>query len=235
MKKILACAFLLLSSVVCVFAGDAAAFCDIGFSEDGKVYIFGQYGKTDKDYQAWAEIYTVDVAKNDFIKNDVFKTLPSASTSSISGKDAFDRLYSNVEWKLAKYNCKTVDVSTLLYVKNDESKKSTDEIVFKDYDGLMGSGSIFYHVTLVPTYRGKDKNCKSSFYINVETKDEDGKVLSCIKVGTPSVKRDGITSYTIEKIFTDKSGRDLVFVIQKILEDDNGISIRYMVETAELK
>ena len=30
-----------------VAAGDAAVFDDIGFSADGKTYLFGQYGKTD--------------------------------------------------------------------------------------------------------------------------------------------------------------------------------------------
>lgn len=51
------------------------------------------------------------------------------------------------------------------------------------------------------------------------------------KVGTPDFKRKGITSYRIEKIFGDKSGKSLVFVVQKTLEDDTGTSIRYMVET----
>ena len=44
-----------------VAAGDAAVFDDIGFSADGKTYLFGQYGKTDVNYKPWAEIYTVDV------------------------------------------------------------------------------------------------------------------------------------------------------------------------------
>ena len=35
-------------------AGDVASFVDKGFSEDGKYYVFGQYGRTDKKYQGWA-------------------------------------------------------------------------------------------------------------------------------------------------------------------------------------
>ncbi len=63
MKRVLiaACALSLMASFS--FAGDAAAFSDIGFSEDGRTYIFGEYGKTDLSFQAYAEIYAVDVAE----------------------------------------------------------------------------------------------------------------------------------------------------------------------------
>jgi len=235
MKKIIAYTLLMLTACFCAIAGDAAVFYDIGFSEDGKTYIFGQYGKTDKDYQAWAEIYTVDVANNVFIKNDVFKTPASKETVSISGRTAFDQLYEKAEWKLSKYNCKVSDASTLLYIKQDENKAPTDEIVFKDFEGSDEDTSVFYHVKLVPTFSGKGKSCKSSFYIELKKKDEYDKVLSSYKVGTPDFKRQGITSYSIEKIFTDKSGKNLVFVVQKVLEDDTGSSIRYMVETVSFK
>ena len=63
MKKLigLALAYFLLQAIA--FPGDAAYFVDEGFSKDGSVYVFGQYGKTDKTYNSYAEIYTVDVAK----------------------------------------------------------------------------------------------------------------------------------------------------------------------------
>ena len=68
----LAILFLCAASNV-VFAGDAAVFDDIGFSEDGLTYLFGQYGKTDGTFQAWAEVYTVDVAKNDYVPGEVYR------------------------------------------------------------------------------------------------------------------------------------------------------------------
>ena len=235
MKRLIACALLLFISCICAFCGDAAVFHDIGFSEDGKTYVFGEYGKTDKDYQAWAEIYTVDVAKNDFIKDDVYKTVPSPETTSISGKASFDQLYSKVEWKLAKYKCTPVDASTLLYIRQNENKGGTEQITFKDFEGLTDSSSLSYQVKLVPTFNGSGKNCSSSFYINISATDENGNTVKSFRAGTPSVKRKGITSYVIDRIFTDKTGSCLVFVVQKILEDDKGSSIRYMVETVSLK
>ena len=40
-------------------------FCSLYRSNKyGNYYIFGQYGKIDKKFQGWAEIYTVDVLKN---------------------------------------------------------------------------------------------------------------------------------------------------------------------------
>ena len=68
----------------------------------------------------------------------------------------------------------------------------------------------------------------------IEKQDADGNVIARQKVGSPEIKRKGITDYKIERIFCDNSERSLIFVIEKTLEDDTGISIRYMVEAAKL-
>ena len=76
MKKIfLACAAFIAGISAC-FAGDVASFVDKGFTSDGKYYIFGQYGKTDKKFQGWAEIYQVNIASNDFVEGGVFSVNP---------------------------------------------------------------------------------------------------------------------------------------------------------------
>ncbi len=231
MRKILTIAAAVILTAASAFAGDAASFVDIGFSEDGKTYIFGTYGKTDKNYEPWAEIYTVDVAANEFVKGEVFKSKKCDVSPNASGKDAFDKLKSSTEWKIGKYNAKPANAKTLLYLRDSESKGDTEEIVFKDFENSTEDHSVFYNVRLVPEYEGYGKNVKSKFYINVVRKDENGDVLSTIKVGTPDFKRKGISSYKIDKIFTDASGKSLVFIVQKKLEDNTGTSIRYMVET----
>ena len=231
MKKIFTIAAAAVLCAASVFAGDAASFVDIGFSEDGKTYIFGTYGKTDKNYDPWAEIYTVDVAANEFVKGEVFKSKKGDVNSNASGKDAFEKLKSSTEWKLGKYNAKPADANTLLYIRDTESKGETEEIVFKDFENSTDEKSIFYNVRLVPEYEGSGKSVKSKFYIDVVRKDENGEVLSTMKVGTPDFKRKGISGYKIDKIFTDASGKSLVFIVQKKLEDSTGTSIRYMVET----
>jgi len=231
MKKFILCTLISFLAAVSVFAGDVAVFNDIGFSEDGLTYIFAQYGKQDRTYEAWADIFTVNVEKNDYVKNEVFHTAPSKETASLTGKKAFELLREKAEWKIAKYNCKPADAGTLLYVRSDESKKPTDEIVFKDFEGSSDDKEIFYHIKLVPYYEGKGKNIRSSYYINLVKQDGNGNVLTRKIVGNPDIKRKGISSYKISRIFSDKSGRSLVFIIEKTLEDDTGTSIRYMVET----
>ncbi|MGN0729215.1 DUF2259 domain-containing protein [Treponema sp.] len=233
MKKILLCMFSVFFAVCSAFAGDVASFDDIGFSEDGKYYLFGQYGKTDKTYEPWAEIYTVDVAANDFVKGEIFKF--KDSSLDISGREAYENLKEKCSWKISKYNSKPAGTGTLLYLRESETKAPTEEIVFQDFEGISDSSGIFYHVRLVPVFNGKGKNCRSKFFIEVLKKDSSGNTLSSISVGTPDFERPGITAYQIERIFTDKSGKSLVFVVKKTLEDDTGISIRYMVETCEVK
>lgn len=230
MKKILACSILAFASIF-AFAGDAASFDDIGFSKDGKYYIFGTYGKTDKEYKAWAEIYTVDVEKNDFVKGEVYKINLSGKDSEISGKNCYLQLKADSEWRLAKYEAKPADAETLLFLRESEKKDPEAEIVFQDFEASKNGEKIYYHVKLIPTFEGKGKSVKSKFYIDVKRQNEDGEVISSWKVGSPDIKRKGITSYQIDRIFTDKSGKNLVFIIQKTLEDSKGTSIRYMVET----
>lgn len=234
MKKLLAVLVLFSSVMAMTFAGDAAVFQDIGFSKDGKVYIFAQYGKVDKSFQAWAEIYTVDVPNNVFIKSDVYKTAPSSQTTSISGKEAFKSLLTKNEYRLSKYDYSPVSGSNLIYVNENENADPTAEIVFKDFDNSTEDNELFYHVKLVPTVSGYGKNVKSQFYIDFRQTDTYGNILFQKKVGTPDYKRSGISGYRIARIFSDQSGKNLVFVIEKFQEDETGTSIRYMVETLSL-
>ncbi len=229
MKKVVVFALLAALAGTSAFAGDAAAFSDIGFSKDGKTYIFGEYGKIDKKFQAWAEIYAVDVEKNAFVPNGIYKTSPSAATASISGKGAYDSLFKHADTKLKAYNYAPSDPARLLYVK--EESAPTNEIYFKDFESSDEDEEIFYHIKLIPTYMGKGVGVSSKYYIEMAKEDEDGNVLKSWRVGNPEYVRKGISSYQIERIFTDNSKRSLVFVIQKTQEDETGTSIRYMVET----
>lgn len=233
MKKLLLSGIIFIASALSIFAGDVAAFVDLGLSSDGKTYVFAEYGKTDHNFQGYAEIYTVDIAKNDFVDGGVFKTAPSASTASKNGKTVYDELYSKASWYLKRYNLQKPDVDNLLYVR-DESKSGESEIVFKDFETSTPEKSVFYHIKLEKNVTGSGRDLKSSFFIGLEKQDENGHVISRNVVGSPDIKRKLVTDYTIDRIFSDKSGRNLVFVVEKKLSDSNGTSIRYMVETVHL-
>ena len=235
MKKSVLCGLLVaLSLTTAAFAGDVATFVDKGFSEDGKYYVFGQYGKTDKKFQGWAEIYQVDIAKNEWVDGGVFRTKASSATDDKKGFDVYESLEAKSYYHFKNMKCEPANLDHTLYIVDDVNKTGTDEIVFQDFTGSKLDNPYTYHIQLVPTITGKGKNTKSSFYINLEKRDSDNKVVLSKKVGTPSVVRNGVINYKIEKIFCDKTGKNLVFVIEKMIEDDTGISIRYMVETTQL-
>lgn len=234
MKKLVVCGVLGFFAAFASFAGDSAVLVDNGFSADGNYYIFGQYGKIDKKFQGWAEIYTVDVLKNDYVDNEVYKIKPSAVTFDKTGKEVYESLAGKNYLSLKKYNCAQNSPDQILYIREEEKKSGTDEIEFKDFISSVSSDQAFYKVQLVPSVFGEGANVKSSFYINLEKLDSKGNCLAWQKIGNPEISRKGVKNYKIERIACDKSGKNLVFIVEKTMEDKTGINIRYMVEAARL-
>ena len=235
MKRIVLAGLIFTCSLFMLSAGDVASFVELGFSEDGKSYVFGQYGRTDKKYQGWAEIYQVDIAANDYVDSGVFRIKPSAVTAEKKGREVYESLEAKSYYYLKNLKCEKANPDHVLYICDDVNKKGTDRIEFKDFRSSEIENQNSYSIQLVPTITGKGKNVKSSFYITVEKLAADGSVISTTKVGSPSIVRKGISGYKIERIMCDKSEKNFIFVVEKILEDDAGISIRYMVEAAEIK
>ena len=130
MKKLIMAGVLAAISIMSLLAGDVATFVDKGFSEDGKYYIFGQYGVTDKKFQAYAEIYQVDIAANDYVDNGVFKTKPSAVTADKNGRDVYDALEAKSFYYFKDIKSETANPDHVLYILDDVNKTGTDEIIF---------------------------------------------------------------------------------------------------------
>lgn len=233
MKKSFVCSLFLIIGLSALSAGDVATFVDKGFSEDGKYYVFGQYGKTDKKFQGWAELYQVDIAANDYTDNGVFKTKPSAVTAGKNGREVFEALEGKSFYYFKDLKCETANLEHVLYILDDVNKSGTDEIVFTDFRSADIDNADVYRIKLYPTVNGSGKNARSSFYIMLEKTDGAGQVLMSRKIGNPDINRKGVTNYKIERIFCDKSEKNLIFVIEKMIEDDTGTSIRYMIEAAQ--
>lgn len=234
MKKLIAGGLFVMLSVSASFAGDSAVLVNTGFSADGNHYIFGQYGRVDRTFQGWAEIYTVDVNENDYVDGGVFMTKPSRATAAKKGREVYDELASRGSHFTEKYRASPSGADQILYIREEEKKSATDEILFKDFTSSIGAESAVYSVVLVPTYSGSGVNARSSFFINLEKKDGNGNVVARQQVGTPSIKRAGVTGYKIERIECDRTGRNLVFIIEKTVHDRTGVNIRYMVEACSL-
>lgn len=228
------CGMLGIFAAFASFAGDSAVLVDNGFSADGNYYIFGQYGKIDKKFQGWAEIYTVDVLKNDYVDNEVYRVKPSAVTFDKTGKEVYESLAGKNYLSIKKYNCAQNSPEQILYIREEEKKAGTDEIEFKDFISSVSDDQASYKVVLVPTVSGEGINVKSSFYIDIEKLDSKGAVLASQRIGNPGITRKGVKNYKIERIVCDKTGKKLVFIVEKTMEDKTGINIRYMIETARL-
>lgn len=232
MKRLLISGILYSICMLMSFAGDVAVFKDIGFSKDGKTYVFAEFGITDRTFQGYGEIYTVDVERNAYVPNGVFITKPSPATAGKNGRNIYDELIERSGSFLSSYECEPVSAEQLLYVRREDAAASDAEISFKDFRAVpAGSSSLSYSVKLVPHLEGTGADVESSFFIILEKKDSNGIVTERTVVGNPQIKRKGVSAYAINRIFTDSSTKSLVFVIEKTVYDKKGSSIRYMVET----
>jgi predicted secreted protein len=213
--------------VVSAYAGDIASFVSLGFSPDGKRYSFGQYGVTDVDFRAYADILCVDVAGNDFVKGGKFSVSPSVTTSGKDGRGVFASLQNSSADFIRKIGVDSASQGRALYVRSSD-EPHPEALSFRDFEN--GSS---YTVTLNSLSEGSGKDIRSSFYLIVDVTAADGKSVRKT-VGLPGFKREGVGKYLVRRIITDDSGKSLVFIIEKEQFDRNGNSVRFMVETLRL-
>lgn len=208
-----------------VFCGDLATFVDLGFSKDGKKYMFGQYGVTDSEIQGYAEIYIVDVEKNEYVEGGVFRRLPSKETEGKDGKGLFNMLISAADGKAKAMGIDYSDTGKPLFVLADAADEGKN-ISFRDFEKKRN-----FEMNLKSSIYGKDSKVLSSFYIDTRIFDEYGNEIFSGKVGNPDYQRKNVSDYEIRRVITNKTGNSVVCIIEKKEYDRNGPSSRFMVET----
>lgn len=221
-KHILCFCFFVLFSIL--YAGDVATFVNLGFSDDGSFFAFGQHGLTDEKYQGYAEIYCVDVQANDFVPAGRFKTSPTVETADKDSKNIFLSLLDRASLTLSKWNINQKNEGRPIYVLTNESMNEKT-LIFRDFET-----NDEYTVVL---HKKHKTDMSSSFYISVEIIKPNGSKISG-KTGQMDKIRPGVKDYVIKKILIDKSNTSLIFVIEKHIYNKEGNSIRYMVETMKL-
>lgn len=228
MKKLLSIVlFIFISSVI--FAGDVATFVNLGFSQDGKYFLFGEYGIDDANQSVYSNMWLVDVLRNSFVPKGVYsgkyKTVIEPGESALGG---LIKLLSDGQGEIKKYKIDYLEQGRPLYVRiNDDN--NVNELNFRDFvTGLS------YHFILSKKITGEGVNTESSFGITLETKDKNEKVKK-YSIGNPNYSRKGVTDYKIERILHSSEGSNLIIVLSKYVLDGNDINIRYMVETISLK
>jgi predicted secreted protein len=228
-KKILILLLIALTCLAGLWAGDAASFVDLGFSPDGTVYIFAQYGIQARTLRPWADLYVVDVPNNNFVPGGKISYVHSAPVAA--GQDGSGALYRLIARNAALAERHGVDFlfqSQPLYVSlTGEDGGNGQTIEFRDFEAQAN-----YKASLVSTVEGSGASLKSSFYINLER--NDGRGTKTYMVGTPQLKRPLVSSYRIIKAMIAPRDGSLIFVIEMHKQGENGADIRYMVEAVRL-
>ena len=221
---------IILTSVPALWAGDSAVFVDLGFSQDGRTYMFGQYGVLSPSLRPWADLYIVDVSKNVFVQNGrVTSTQNAPIKAGQDGSGVFHQLLSGNTSLTNRYGLNFNNQGLPLYISRDESPAPRGErIEFRDF--LSGKS---YRAQLIPTITGSGKNVSSKFHIDLETISPNGQVKT-YTVGTPNFVRQQIMQYNIKRVLIDAGGGSIIFVIEMKRAADSGHDIRYMVEAVRL-
>lgn len=205
------------------FAGDAAAFFDLGFSKDGSVYAFAQYGRRDVTFDTYADLFLVDVAENDFLRNGVFHAESKIDTAFQTLNSVRDKAhtYTSLQDFVRPTSRQT------LYTLTNDKKLSSDAVIFTDFDGILG-----------------DRGARCVFVPNIEVeKTTQGQSISRFSIrfsneykkmtfGNPQIERKKISDYRIERILYHSTSRAIVFIIQTT---DDDLNERYMVETGVIE
>jgi predicted secreted protein len=225
-RFLLTVSFIFLTLVPALWAGDTAVFVDLGFSPDGRNYMFGQYGVLSPTLMPWAELYIVDVRSNNFVQNGrVSYTHSSPIKAGQDGSGIFYRLITDNSSLASRYGINYENQGQPLYISRDENPPATGErIDFRDF--ISGKS---YNVELVPSITGSGQNTRSSFFIRMEV--HSGNQVRNHTIGSPQIVRSRIASYNIKRVLIDPSGDSLIFIIEMRRVAESGFDIRYMVET----
>jgi predicted secreted protein len=224
--------FIILALILCVslWAGDTASFVDLGFSPDGSVYIFAQYGVESSTLRPWADMFVVDVPRNNFVSGGKISYVHDRPVTA--GQDGSGALYRIIARNAAlaeRYGVSFLLQGQPLYIALENRAAAMGETIeFRDFE--QGAS---YRAVLVPYVEGSGTNLKSSFYINLERTARDGSKKT-YTVGTPQIKRPLIASYRIGKVVIAPGDGSVIFVIETRKPRGNDFEIRYMVEALRL-
>jgi predicted secreted protein len=228
LKKIFFLTAVLIPCGAALWAGDTASFVDLGFSRDGTVYMFAQYGVVLNTLRPWSELYAVDISRNDFVSGGrVTYNSPNTLSAGNDGIGAFYRIVTQNSVLAERCGVDFLHQGQPLYIALDAEGGSPqgERVEFRDFERGFS-----YQARLVPSAEGSGTGLSSSFYISLERTGPAGDRRS-FTLGNPGVKRPLIVTYKIKKVIASPLDNSLIFVIETRKQVANGYDIRYMVET----
>ncbi|MDR2842949.1 MAG: DUF2259 domain-containing protein [Spirochaetaceae bacterium] len=224
------CCVLFFFTVSCLGAGDVASFADLGFAENGKIYMFGQYGVNEKTLKPWADLNIVDVNTNEFVDGGKVSYIHDKKIDAgQDGSGALMRLVSRNSGLIQRYGTNFMTQGIPLFISlEDWQNQEKYPVTFRDFD--YGET---YRASLKPVFLKSGGKTVSSFYIVLEKTNSDGSVKT-YRVGNPGVKRTNVTSYTIKKVVVNQERTSMILIIEMTIQNASGPDIRYMVEAVRL-
>ena len=226
-KTILLSACILLAAVA-AWSGDVAQFDNLGFSSDGRYFMFGQHGILEKTSYPYAELAIVDVPANAFAPQGVKKvSYAKAVEPGSTGLGALLNALGDMAAQKRQYRIDHLVTGRLLYLLVD-GVNPAETLEFRDFQA-----GTRYAVTLVQTPGTKDGQPAAAFHLKLTVTGKDGKAKD-YTVGNAGLARAGVKAYRVKQVVLGPDGAALVFVIQKEEADGTGVNIRYMVETVRL-
>ena len=225
-RKVLIIALLLLSYTL--VAGDVATYVNLGFSSNSRYFLFGQYGIDSESTKPYAQLFLVDVFRNDFVPQGVIKKdFDIDAQPGQEGLGALIRIIRENSGLISKYDIDNVEIGRVLYLLvNGEEPKS--QLNFRDF---YNDRTI--NVFLNQQKFGSGSGVSASFSLDLDVTVKDG-VRKNYRVGLPDLKRKGVQSYRIKQVCYTPDENALVFVIERDEYQKEGINVRYMVETVKL-
>jgi predicted secreted protein len=220
---------LLLLAALAAGAGDAAVFQNLGFSPNVRYFMFALYGVKEKTTLPYAELYTVDVARNRFVSGGVRKIVGKAPVEpGNDGCGALLNLLAETQGLTKKYGIDHTLTGRLVYILLDGAEPKP-ELEFRDFQADRK-----YRIVLNQSSVGSGEGISSSFHLVVTVEDGSGRICT-YTVGDPDFWRKGVRQYRIRQVILAPDSLSLIFVMEKELEEPSGADIRYMVETLKLQ
>ncbi|MDR2342916.1 MAG: DUF2259 domain-containing protein [Spirochaetaceae bacterium] len=211
-------------------AGDVASFVDLGFSENGKIYMFAQYGVDEHTLRPWSELCIVDVERNDFVPGGRISYKHDKPVAlGQDGSAALLRIVSQNTGLIQKYRANFMRQGIPLFISLEDVRDPAGQTIdFRDFER-----GVHYDASLKSILHGSGTGVKSSFYILFNSLNGKG-FKKMYRVGSPNVTRDGVTSYSIKKAIVNPERTSMILVIEMTVLNGNGADIRYMVEAFRL-
>lgn len=211
--------FFLFLFIGTTYAGDKADFVTIGWSQDYNYYAFAQYGEQDGSGFPYAEMYFVDVAKNEFVSDGVFQeTWEDVDDPAAIGLNVLFALLNQSDSLRNSLGIEFNRVGQIVFMS---SQAFVDTARFHIQDDEM-------EIICCQRQEGSvdEFNVRAAFDLQIH---KNGQFIR--RIGNPNRWRQYVIRYGIDQVISNENGSAIIVVMREEELGFEGASIRYMVET----